>query len=391
MDAHELNERLPSAAFAFQGYDMANLGRSHALLEHPQFGGIVEDYLARASIVCNEFTDGKTNLIQRMARRLRHEPRTDLRNRVWANQETTLETFAEAVGLIVAMELAQIDILQRVFEVPYARAGLAYGHSLGEIAAVVAGGLFTMEDVLKVPLSLARDCVRLADGVTLGILFSRDRELPLDEATCHCAYINREGDGAVGVSAQLSPNSLLVMGRSDTLDRLRARIQESHPSIVRLRKNSGNWPPLHTLLVREACIPNRSSVMLRTMPGGFGKPSVPILSMVTGEVSYGEYNARDLLSQWSDHPQRVWDAVYGTLTRGIRTVIHVGPAPNIFPSTFRRLSDNVEAQLKSSRGTQAISGMVRRPWLKAFLPERAALLRAPHLEHLVLEDWLLGP
>ena len=327
MDAHELNKRLPAAAFAFQGYDMTNLGRSHELLEHPQFGAVVEDYLVRASVVCNEFTGGKTDLLHRIAKRFRHTAPTDLRSRVWTNQETTLENFAEAVGMVVAMELAQIEILQRFFDVPYAGARLAYGHSLGEIAAVVAGGVFSMEDALKVPLSLANDCVRLARGVTLGVLFSRARQLPLDEVYKQCTYINSEGRGAVGVSAQLSPNTLLVMGREDTLDRLRDRMQETQQDKVLLRKNTGHWPPLHTLLVREKYIPNRSSVMLRTMPGGFGAPSVPILSMVTGSISYGDYNARDLLSRWSDHPQRVWDAVYGTLTRGIHT--RIGPGSRL--------------------------------------------------------------
>jgi hypothetical protein len=36
-----------------------------------------------------------------------------------------------------------------------------------------------------------------------------------------------------------------------------------------------------------------------------------------------------------------------------------------------------------------VQGMANRPWLKTLLPSRAALLRAPNIEHIVLEDWLL--
>ena len=32
---------------------------------------------------------------------------------------------------------------------------------------------------------------------------------------------------------------------------------------------------------------------------------------------------------------------------------------------------------------------VRRPWLTAVLPSRTALLRAPAVNHIILEDWLL--
>ena len=35
------------------------------------------------------------------------------------------------------------------------------------------------------------------------------------------------------------------------------------------------------------------------------------------------------------------------------------------------------------------AGLARRPWLSALLPSRAALLRAPLLKHVILEDWLL--
>ena len=97
--------------------------------------------------------------------------------------------------------------------------------------------------------------------------------------------------------------------------------------------------------------------------------------------------------QWIDHPQRLWDAVYETLATGIETVIHVGPAPNLIPATFNRLRDNVQAQLTgnslNSLGLRAMARAVRRPWLTALLPSRTALLRAPTVEHIILEDWLL--
>jgi [acyl-carrier-protein] S-malonyltransferase len=40
-------------------------------------------------------------------------------------------------------------------------------------------------------------------------------------------------------------------------------------------------------------------------------------------------------------------------------------------------------------GMRAAAGLARRPWLSAILPSRAALLRAPAMRHVILEDWLL--
>jgi [acyl-carrier-protein] S-malonyltransferase len=38
---------------------------------------------------------------------------------------------------------------------------------------------------------------------------------------------------------------------------------------------------------------------------------------------------------------------------------------------------------------RALSAAVRRQWLRRLLPHRAALLRAPYIEHIIVEDWLL--
>ena len=133
--------------------------------------------------------------------------------------------------------------------------------------------------------------------------------------------------------------------------------------------------------------------MLESMTGGFTAPSPPIRSLVTGKTSYDDRSSRRLLRDWSDHPQRLWDVVYGTLAAGVKRVVHVGPEPNVIPATFRRLSDNILEQtsgssLRSVRA-RATAGLARRPWLSAVLPNRAALLRAPMVEQIILEDWLL--
>ena len=122
-------------------------------------------------------------------------------------------------------------------------------------------------------------------------------------------------------------------------------------------------------------------------------PQPPILSLVTGTASYNDYNTREILIRWIDHPQRVWDAVYETLQSTVDTVVHVGPQPNLIPATYKRIADNVQAQLSGSSpaslGLRVVSGMARRPWLTSMLPSRTALLRAPFLRHVILEDWLL--
>ncbi|MCO6456666.1 MAG: hypothetical protein J5I93_15315 [Pirellulaceae bacterium] len=373
MKPSELFARLPATALAFRGYNVTNLGRSRELLEHPLYGPIVESHLLDAAHVCREVTGHPTNLVARVRQ----------------ERETSLRSYHEAIALIVAMEMAQLQILEDFFGVPYHRARVMFGYSLGEITSLIAGGVIPLRCALQVPLSLAADCVALSEDTTLGVLFSRDQPLPLDALRKLVLQVNQLGQGVMGISTYLSPNSVIVMGQGRSLDEFMEQIVETIAQPVSFRKNQHRWPPLHTPILWERQVPNRAAAMLQSMPIRLQAPVPPVLSLVTGEISYNDLNARELLHQWVDHPQKLWHAVYATLSMGIETVIHVGPAPNLVPATYKRLRDNVLVQTRGSLGMRALSAAVRHPWLSAVLPARSALLRAPQVRHVILEDWLL--
>jgi [acyl-carrier-protein] S-malonyltransferase len=372
-----LQDRLSNAAFVFRGYNVTNLGRSQELLAHHAYGPIVEHYLEEASQVASEMLNRKIDLVARVER----------------GEETDLETYGDAVALIISVEQAQLRLMEEFFDIDYAKARLSFGYSLGEIGALVAGGVLDMKTALHVPLSMASDCIELARDVTLGILFSRGPALDADAVYKLCLRINSAGKGVIGISSYLSPNSLLLMGQGNTIDRFADLMREWLPQKLYLRKNDSRWPPMHTPIVWQKHIPNRAALMMQTLPGGFTAPTPPVLSLVTGKISYNEFNARDLLARWVDHPQRLWDAVSETLSMGIDTLIHVGPDPNLVPATYKRLADNVTTQLAARSwegvGLRAVSRAVRRPWLAKLLPTRSSLLRAPFVKQINLEDWLL--
>ncbi|MCA9167903.1 MAG: hypothetical protein KDB23_09560 [Planctomycetales bacterium] len=370
-----LRAQLPNSALAFRGYNVTNLGRSRELLFDPEYGPTVRRYLERASAVCSETTGRPVNLV----------------DRVEQLRETQLEDYAESIALILAMEHAQLEILRDRFDIDYHRARISVGFSLGEISALVAGGVYTLENAAKVPLALADDCVALAHDTVMGIVFSKGDAIPMDNVTRLLLDINAQGQGVIGVSTHLSPNSFLVLGTGDTVNRFRERMGEITSKRLSLRVNDHRWPPLHTPIVWEKAIPNRASVMLHTIPGGLTKPSPDVLSMVTATTNYDEFNSRDIIARWIDHRQRLWDVVNELLVMGIETIFHFGPEPNIIPATFERLAANVETQTRGSRRMRAASAVARRPWLQNILPRRAALLRAPLVKHVIVENWLLDP
>lgn len=373
MDVDQLRDGLANTALALRGYNVRNLGRSQELLQHELYGPRVAGWLEQGSEIASDLLSRPVDLV----------------DQVTSGQEASLATYGEAVAMIMAMELAQLEILQQVFDIDYQQCQLGFGYSLGEITALVAAGVFTFADALSVPLLLAEDCVALADDVTLGVLFSRDQTIDREGVDRGLVKINQQGRGVAGISAELSPNTLLLMGQADSLDRLRDLLCEDRPRQVVLRKNRDRWPPLHSPIMWQRNIPSRAAQTMLTLASGVNAPSFPVLSLVSGGMDYSESNCRELLYRWVDHPQLLWEAVYETLKLGVETVVHIGPGPNIIPSTYQRLSANVETHNESNLGMRLLSAVAQRPWLQKVLPERTALLRAPVVQHLILEDWLL--
>ena len=373
----DIKAAIGTASFAFRGYDVTNLGRTPELLTHPAYGPTVREFLDDASQVAADTL---------------HRP-FDLVKRALAEEPTTLDTFAEDIAMIVATELAQIRLLEQFFGVEVRRARQSFGYSIGEMASMVLGGVFTMEQLLPIPLGCADDCAELAKTTTLGILFSRGAALELDDVQELCMSVSSEGQGMVGASSYLSPNTVLIIGQGDTLSRLEKAMPDFLPDKVMLRRKAHKIPPLHTPIVCQRNVPNRAEVALYKIVGALRAPTPTVVSCVTGTASYDAINARDTLARWVDHPQLLWDVIDETLQAGVDTLIHVGPAPNLIPATFERLSNNISKQLGNRYlqmlGRSVGSSMHRHAWLSRLLPSRAALLRAPHVKHVVLEDWLL--
>jgi [acyl-carrier-protein] S-malonyltransferase len=375
MTPADLTRDLPSTALAFRGYNVTNLGRTPELLAHPAYGETIERHLALASQAASEQLKRPVDLVSRVRRK----------------EETTLDAYGEAVALLLAVEAAQLELLAGKFAVPYRQARFSFGYSLGEIAALVAGGVFETSEAMKVPLSLSADCVALAHDVTLGVLFTRATELPANDVRRVCLMVNREGNGIVGISTYLTPNSMLILGQGDALDRFLALAKEELKVKFHLRKNDSRWPPLHTPIIWERHISDRAAQAMHTLQMSLVAPQPKVMSLVTGDFSYTDTNARKLLHEWVDHPQLLWNVIDHTLADGITTVIHVGPDPNLLPATFRRLSENVQGQLDASLGLRTLSAATqKRRWLRQMLPQRVALLRAPYVQHVILEDWLLA-
>jgi [acyl-carrier-protein] S-malonyltransferase len=377
LQAADLRRAIGSSALAFCGYGSSNLGRSPELLAHPVYGPRVREVLKEASEICSE------------AKRMR----VDLAARIEARIASTMECLPEDVATVLAMEIVQIQLLEDFFGISIREACLSFGFSLGEVSAVVVGGVLTMAQVLSFLLPFARDCLELSGETSMGVLSARGRALPVREARRLCISISSQGRGLIAPSAFLSPRTMLLLGQGDTLDRFGESMGHTLGAEVTLRRHASQWPPFHTPLVRQLNLPNRLALALYRLATDLRPPSPPVVSCVTGEDSYDELSSRELLVQWTDHPQRLWDVIQKTLAAPADLVIHVGPEPALIPVTFARLNRLVAGRLGARTlgllRQNVIPGSSHTAWLTRLLPNGFSSWRSPFVEHLILEDWLL--
>lgn len=366
-----------TAALAFRGYNITNLGKTPELLQVPAYRPFLVEKLREAAEIYQRSTGRPVDLVERIEKRIASD----------------LASFGIDAAVIVAVSLAHLEIMEKLFQYPTKRVRATFGYSLGELPALILGGVFTMDQILTIPLSMADDCASLAPDVSMGVLFTRGRALDATVVRRLCAQVCAEGDGLIAPSAVLAPNATLLLAEGDALKRFQTRMASAFTERVMIRRNQHKWPPLHTPLVWRQNLAERGALATYKIGGGFVAPVPAVISCVTGKASYNDYNSREILTRWIDHPQLLWEVIHETLVMGIETIIHIGPEPNLIPSTYERIALDVSTQIGKNFmgrfGERVITSIAQRPWLTSLLTKDAALLRAPFIEHIKLEDWLL--
>jgi [acyl-carrier-protein] S-malonyltransferase len=204
---------------------------------------------------------------------------------------------------------------------------LMAGHSLGEIAALVAADALTTEDGLRLVSARGRLMQQAAEAGEGGMLAVRARERAAVERVAEACELTVANDNA--------PDQLVLSGANDALDEAEKRLSDFRVRAKRLPVAGA----FHSPLMKPAVEPFREIVQATEVR----QPRVPVLSGVTAEPFD---NVRDRLVEAITRPVRWLEVMQALERRGATRFVETGPGKVLTGLVKKSLGDaDAEAPL----------------------------------------------
>jgi acyl transferase domain-containing protein len=185
------------------------------------------------------------------------------------------------------------------------------GHSLGEYAAAVVAGWFSLDDGLMLVSRRARLMQALPrTGKMLSVTASRER----------VEQILVEYPSTLSLAAINGRERVVVSGMADAVDELHERLQRERIHSEPVKVSHAFHSQLLDPMLEEFC-----GIAAETV---FQSPQIPLVSNLTGKIaSQGELSR---YGYWSDHARRPVEFHKGIETlkeRGCGVFVEIGPHP----------------------------------------------------------------
>ncbi|BBY20154.1 type I polyketide synthase [Mycobacterium stomatepiae] len=242
-----------------------------------------------------------------------------LRDVIWGDDEDLLNTTEFAQPALFAVEVA----LFRLFESWDVRPDFVMGHSIGELAAAHVAGVLSLENAAVLVAARGRFMQALpAGGAMVAVQATEDEVRPL--------LVPSEYAG-VGIAAVNAPGSLVISGEKDRVDAIAERLHAEGRRVHRLAVSHAFHSPLMEPMIDE----------FGTVAAGLaiGKPTIPIVSNVTGQLAGDDYAT---VAYWKRHVReavRFADSVRFAHAAGATRFLEVGPASGLTASIEESLPD----------------------------------------------------
>jgi acyl transferase domain-containing protein/NADP-dependent 3-hydroxy acid dehydrogenase YdfG len=308
--------RAVAALFPGQGAQYVGMLRDVACIADPMIESLdLAESLAREN-GADSYPDGLGTLIYPLA------PAADATDRLMATAVAQPAIAAVSAGLLKTL---------RTFDLPIM---MSAGHSVGELAALFAAGVFSEADFIRVSMRRGALMSPRADGVERGGMLA----IAAGRRTAGVALSAAEID--VTLANDNAPKQVVISGRRSKIIRAAAVFAESGVTTTPLSVSAG----FHSPLVADAEAPFRASLE----DVAVNSPTFPVIANLTAEpYPAGPDAIRSTLARQLVSPVRFVESVRAMYDAGARVFLEIGPG--------RRVSGLAGAILKDAQDVSVIS------------------------------------
>ena len=227
-----------------------------------------------------------------------------------ARDESLLATTAFAQPALLACDVAAFRVLEASGVTGWVGAA---GHSLGEFAALVAAGVLSFADAMRIVVVRAREMQRAGEERpgTMSALLG----VGTDDAAALCDEVR--GDDVLLVANENSPQQVVISGSAAAVERAESLCAERKVRAVRLRVAGA----FHSSLMEPAVAPLTDAIDAAT----FSAPRFAVASNVTGTLVDDPAELRALLVRHVVSPVRWESCAQALAAAGAEVFLEAGP------------------------------------------------------------------
>ncbi|MGD0673813.1 MAG: ACP S-malonyltransferase [Polyangiaceae bacterium] len=251
-----------------------------------------------------------------------------LSNLILEGPEDELTLTANAQPAIVAISCAVLAaVRERLTDLPLP--AVAAGHSLGEYSALVAAGVISLPDALRVVRARG---IAMQDAVPPGAgAMSAIMGLDADRVSAIC--IEAAGGEVVSPANFNAPGQIVIAGHAAAVQRACELAAAQKGRVIHLKVSA----PFHCALMAPA-----ARVLERKLaPIAMARPQFPIVANFNAQPNTDATRVKELLVSQVDGAVRWEESVRWMFAHGVTHALEIGPG-KVLAGLVKRISKDIK-------------------------------------------------
>ncbi|WP_306482103.1 ACP S-malonyltransferase [Limnobacter sp.] len=227
-----------------------------------------------------------------------------------------------------AMLMADVLVLRAWLAAGGAMPNLVAGHSLGEYAALVAAGVFSLSEglgLVRIRAQAMQEAVPVGQGGMAAILGLTDEQV---KQACQQACVNGEVAEAVNFNA---PSQVVIAGSAQGV---KTACEAAKALGAKRALELPVSAPFHSSLMKPASV--KLAAALSNI--NFSTPSMPVYNNIDVAVESDPARIRDALVRQAYGPVRWVETIQAMTTAGTTLFVECGPG-KVLAGLVKRISD----------------------------------------------------